>query len=91
MVQRAGKLVSGFDAVKLDLNRHKLKVIFIASDLSENTKDKLSFLNRKQKVPVCDLFTAQELSNALGKERKVIAIADAGFGRAMLKKLDKGV
>lgn len=91
LVQRAGKLISGFDAVKLGLMHHKLKIIFVASDLSKNTKDKLEFLNRKQHVPIYDLFTASELTAALGKKRKVVAIADPGFSQAMLKKLNKGV
>lgn len=91
MIQRAGKLITGFDAVKLGLTHHKLKIIFIASDLSENTKEKLEFLNRKQHVPVCDLFTAEELTNALGKKRKIVAVADPGFSQAVIKKLNKGV
>ena len=91
LVQRAGKLISGFDAVKLGLTHHKLKIIFIASDIIENTKDKLEFLNRKQHIPVCELFTADQLTDALGKKRKVVAIADPGFSQAIIKKLNKGV
>ncbi|MBP2057716.1 ribosomal protein L7Ae-like RNA K-turn-binding protein [Lactobacillus colini] len=91
LTQRAGKLISGFDAVKLGLIHRKLKIIFIASDLSKNTRDKLEFLNRKQKIFVCDLFTADQLTSALGKKRKIVAIADPGFSQAIIKKLNKGV
>lgn len=88
LIQRAGKLVTGFDAVKLGLMHKKIKVIFIASDLSENTKEKLNFLNRKQHVPIYDMLSSKQLSSALGKERKIVAVTDQGFSQAIVKKIE---
>ena len=48
LAQKAGKLATGFDAVKISLSKNQAKLIFIGSDVSQNTKDKLAFLMRKK-------------------------------------------
>ena len=47
---KAGKLATGFDAVKISLSKNQAKLIFIGNDVSQNTKDKLNFLIRKKKM-----------------------------------------
>ena len=86
LAQRAGKLATGFDAVKLALNKNQVKLIFIGSDVSQNTKDKLAFLLRKKKIE-----TIQEITQALGKERKLVAVTDSEFSKAIKKNLNEGV
>lgn len=48
LAQKAGKLATGFDAVKISLSKNQAKLIFIGNDVSQNTKDKLNFLIRKK-------------------------------------------
>lgn len=91
MAQRAGKLATGFDAVKLALNKNQVKLIFIGSDVSQNTKDKLAFLLRKKKIETIEIFSSQEITQALGKERKLVAVTDSGFSKAIKKNLNEGV
>lgn len=67
LAQRAGKLATGFDAVKLALNKNQVKLIFIGSDVSQNTKDKLAFLLRKKKIETIEIFSSQEITQALEK------------------------
>ena len=105
LAQRAGKLATGFDAVKLALNKNQVKLIFIGSDVSQNTKDKLAFLLRKEalerhlellnlrkkKIETIEIFSSQEITQALGKERKLVAVTDSGFSKAIKKNLNEGV
>ncbi|WP_290078807.1 L7Ae/L30e/S12e/Gadd45 family ribosomal protein [Lactobacillus taiwanensis] len=91
LAQRAGKLATGFDAVKLALNKNQVKLIFIGSDVSQNTKDKLAFLLRKKKIETIEIFSSQEITQTLGKERKLVAVTDSGFSKAIKKNLNEGV
>lgn len=91
LAQRAGKLATGFDAVKLALNKNQVKLIFIGSDVSQNTKVKLAFLLRKKKIETIEIFSSQEITQALGKERKLVAVTDSGFSKAIKKNLNEGV
>ena len=86
LAQKAGKLATGFDAVKISLSKNQAKLIFIGSDVSQNTKDKLAFLMRKK-----DVFSSAEITQALGKERKLVSVTDSGFSKAMIKNLNEGV
>ncbi len=70
LAQKAGKLATGFDAVKISLSKNQAKLIFIGNDVSQNTKDKLNFLIRKKDVKLVDTFSSAEITQALGKERK---------------------
>lgn len=91
LAQKAGKLATGFDAVKISLSKNQAKLIFIGNDVSQNTKDKLSFLIRKKDVRLVDTFSSAEITQALGKERKLVSVTDSGFSKAMIKNLNEGV
>ena len=54
LAQKAGKLATGFDAVKISLSKNQAKLIFIGNDVSQNTKDKMNFLIRKKDVKLVD-------------------------------------
>ena len=82
LAQKAGKLATGFDAVKISLSKNQAKLIFVGSDVSQNTKDKLALV---------DVFSSAEITQALGKERKLVSVTDAGFSKAMIKNLNEGV
>ena len=67
LIQRAGKLVSGTDMVISSIKARKVKLVIIASDLSQATRQEI------------------------GKARKVLAVSDLGFSKALQKKLNEGV
>ena len=56
LAQKAGKLATGFDAVKISLSKNQAKLIFIGNDVSQNTKDKLNFLIGNKDVKLVDTF-----------------------------------
>ncbi|MDY0063656.1 MAG: 50S ribosomal protein L7 [Bacilli bacterium] len=79
LAQRAGFIVSGEEANLLALQHGRLKILFVAKDASDRTKDKF---NRKcyfYKVMCNFEFTSEELSSALGKQRKIVGLTDQGF------------
>ena len=90
LAQRAGKLIIGYDAVKPALLQHQIKVLILAKDLSDNTKDKImSIAKHNKNLLILNEFSSEELKSALGKKRKLLAIKDIGFSQAITKLIDK--
>lgn len=83
---RAGKIVSGMDAVCDDIHRNKIKMVIIAKDASEKTMNNIKFIAEKKKVPVLVLGTIEENSKAIGKEnRAIIGIKDKNISDGIKK------
>ena len=61
----------------------KAQFIFLANDAGVNLTKKTTDKSHYYNVEVSTVFSTLELSAALGKPRKVIAIADAGFSKKM--------
>ncbi len=79
---RAGKLVTGFDAVVAEIKSPKRKVsgVLLASDLSEKTKKEVRFECAKADVPVTEIpETLDELRQITGKRTGVMAVLDDGL------------
>ena len=83
---RAGKIVSGMDAVADDLKRHKVKLIIVAEDASEKTVKNIQYLADSKKVPVVVIGTISENSKAIGKEnRAIIGVKDKNISDGIKK------
>ena len=91
LAERAGKLTTGTETVINELNKHKIKAVIMASDVQDNTAEKVNRAARKDNIPMVTMFTAIELSKAIGKKRKVLGLTDAGFAKALVKKINEGV
>ena len=81
--QRAGKVISGEELVIKAIQSGKAKLVFLANDAGDNLTKKTTDKSHYYKVEVSTVFNTLELSAALGKPRKVVAIADAGFSKKM--------
>ena len=84
---RAGRVASGEFQTETAVKTGTAHLVVVAEDASENTKklfhDKCSFYQ----VPVLFMGTKEELGHAIGKEfRASLAILDAGFAEAVMKK-----
>lgn len=88
LAKRAGKLSTGEALVIDEIRKQKAKLVFIASDASENTRKKVSDKSSTYKVPYLNRFTHEQLSHAIGQNRKVIAVMDNGFAKR-IKELSK--
>lgn len=85
LAQRAGYIVTGEDNVTIAMQKQKVKIVFVAKDASANTLDKFEKKCYFYKVE-CNLdFDTDELSQALGKSRKIIGLTDQGFYKALKK------
>ncbi len=92
IAKRSGNLVCGTDMVVSSLPTNKLKLIFLANDASENTKDKITKKAFFYKLEVIDKFSSSELSKAIGKDHiMVMALIDDGLTKAFLKEIEREV
>jgi len=88
LAQKGGKIVSGWDLVKKFLPLGKIKLLIIAEDASDNTKNYFKAMCEKFNVPYCFYGNSYELGSSIGKEeRKVIGIKDVNISRKILEYL----
>lgn len=91
IAKRAGKLVLGTDSVLNVLPSKKVKLLFLASDVSEATHDKFDKKAFFYQIRVVDKYTTSELSAALGVTQiKLIGVIDQGFAEALIKEIERG-
>ncbi len=83
LAYRARKAVLGEEV----LNRiDKVKLLFIASDISEKSRERYEKKCHYYKIDHIDEYSGEQLSSALGKNNvKVVGILDKGFKDALLK------
>lgn len=87
IAQRAGKIESGEGMVVEAIRHHKAKLVIVSCDASQNTKDKMINKGDYYHIPVKVVLQVDELSQSIGKARKVIAICDSGFARKIIELL----
>ncbi|MDR0846506.1 MAG: YlxQ-related RNA-binding protein [Lactobacillales bacterium] len=85
LAQKAGKLVSGEDFTIDAVKSGRAKLVFVASDAGVNTSKKVHDKSAFYEVEVYDELSFEDISSAIGKNRKVIAVQDKGFAKAMKK------
>ncbi|MBO0461858.1 MULTISPECIES: YlxQ-related RNA-binding protein [Enterococcus] len=89
LAMRAGKMITGEELTIGEIRRQKAKIVFVASDASENTRKKIKDKSSYYEVPCFELFSEEEITQMIGKPRKVIGITDAGFAKRV-KELIEG-
>lgn len=88
LARRAGKLVTGEELVLNAIRSGKASLVFFASDGGESSKKKFTDKTNSYKIAFSKTFTRQELGDATGLARTVIAVADQGFAKKMREYLD---
>lgn len=88
---RAGKIESGTETVIASLLKKKIKLVIVANDLQENSREKIVRAAKKAKVKLVASFNTEELTHAIGKKRKVLGLTDQGFSNAFVKQINEGV
>ena len=74
---KAGKLVSGTDAVLDVAKRKQAKLVIVAEDSSDKTKKEMKFICDRFNIPLMIFGNIDENSHAIGKRnRAIIAITD---------------
>lgn len=81
LAQRAGKLITGEEMTVKDIQRNKTKLVFIASDASENTQKKIKDKCSYYKISWNDELLHAEISHAIGRTRMIVGVNDQGFAK----------
>lgn len=89
IAQRSSNLVSGQESVIEALQGKKIKVVFVASDASKQTKDTFSKKCFFYGVECIFSLTSDEITKAIGKERKVIGIKSQGMYDSIKKLMEE--
>lgn len=83
LAQRASRLISGEEMVMDAIRKQDARLVFLANDAGANLSKQIQDKSQTYKVDVITAFSTLELSTAIGKPRKVIAVTDAGFTKKM--------
>lgn len=90
LARKAGKIVLGTDAVLKNLNSHKIHLIYVASDASFATIDKVDRKGFFYSIPVNKKYSTTDLEHALGVSNiKVLGVTDVGFAKKMMEELER--
>ncbi len=92
LARRAGMLEAGDEATKGAIARGAARLLLIAADSSERTRETFEFIAESSALSHITVSeTREELGNAIGKRPcAVVALCDTGFCAAILKKLADG-
>ncbi|MDE5831362.1 MAG: ribosomal L7Ae/L30e/S12e/Gadd45 family protein [Clostridia bacterium] len=85
-----GKVISGMDAVIEGAERHKVKLVIVASDTSEKSKKNIKYVCTNNHINVIELSTIETLSHIIGKKNKaIIGITDKNFSNGIMQKCNR--
>ena len=81
----------GTEACSNSIEKKKIKLLLIANDSSERTKNNFYNICNKHNIPIKEVLATEEISLAVGKTNKVvIGITDINFSKAILNIIDGG-
>ena len=83
---RARKISYGADSVEIQLKKKKVKLIIVAEDASDRTKNKFIKLSNEYNVPIIILGKIDEISKTIGKSNKaIIGIKEENISKEIQK------
>ena len=89
LARRAGKVLSGYRTCANSIARGGIKLVILAEDTSQNTKDKFQSLCERHGIPFRIYSTTDELSAMAGMTgRGIFGITDGNFAEAMIKEIE---
>lgn len=91
LATKAGKIVAGADACIQEIERRNIKLLILALDASNRTKNTFNEKCKEFNINVYEGLTINEISYTIGKANKaVIGIKDKGFAQAICKIINGG-
>ncbi len=91
LAMKAGKISFGSDSVEEDIMKRKVKLVIIANDSSERTKNKFINITKNYNIPLIIDGNINEISKTIGKVNKaIIGIKDTNFADSIQKKYNGG-
>ena len=91
LTAKAGKISFGADSVEIDIKKKLIKIVIIAEDASNRTKEKFKKICEEYNIPIIQFDNIETLSKAIGKNNKaIIGIKDINLAREIKKLSDGG-
>lgn len=72
LASRARKITYGMDSTLQEIQKNKIKLIIVAEDASERTKNKIKEKANTKGIPIIIYESIENLSKAIGKQNKAI-------------------
>ena len=91
LAARARKICFGTDSVIEQATKKKAKLIIVAQDSSDRTKNTMKRISDESKIPICIIGTIEENSKAIGKKNKaVIGVKENHLANEIQKIYNRG-
>ena len=87
LAQRAGRTLDGESRILKAFQSSQIQLIFLAKDAGQNITKKIHDKCLSYEIVCVNEFLKEELSQAVGKSRTVIAVTDIEFAKMILKAL----
>ena len=88
--KKSGNLVTGVNTCTFAMAKHKVKLMILAEDISENSEKKIMKEIRKHGVKYVKYGTIDEMSHAVGSSgRSVFAVCDKNFSDVILNEINR--
>lgn len=89
--QASGKLASGEQGVEMALRKGKVRLLIMATDCSENSKQKYRCLAKAHNTLMMTYSSKEELGRVIGKpQRAAVAVLDPGFAQVIYDAYRRG-
>ena len=72
LASRARKITFGTDSTLQDIKKNKVKLVIVAEDASDRTKNKFIEATSNLSIPIIIFESIDNLSKAIGKDNKAI-------------------
>ncbi|MBR3163003.1 MAG: ribosomal L7Ae/L30e/S12e/Gadd45 family protein [Clostridia bacterium] len=72
LASRARKITFGADSTEQDILKNKVKLVVVAEDASDRTKNKFIEISKRENIPIIIFGNIEELSKTIGKQNKAI-------------------
>lgn len=90
LATRSRNLVSGEFMTEKEVKAGNAKLVLVAEDASDNTREMFKNMCSFYSVPIYCYSTKEELGRAMGKAmRASLAVLDTGFADAIIEHLEK--
>lgn len=88
---KSNNLISGEGITLENIKKNRVKLVFLASDASDNTAKRIMDKSSYRDIPVCREFDRFQIGQAIGKPERIVAgITDNDFANSILKLLGGG-
>lgn len=92
LAKKAGKLISGTDAVCDEIRKNKIFLVVCSEDVSDNTKKKISDCASYYRTKLCFLdISKEQLGKSIGKSfAACVGIAEKNLSELISRNINRG-